>query len=820
MTTRGMLRQSTSAAIAIALAIPAAAYAQAESGGMNIPAQDLASALRTLAQTSHQQISFSGDAVRGLRSAPVKGNLPFDTALNHMLKGTKLQAHMAARGVYVVGPLDRPAEVAERDSDRSADIIVTAQKKEELLRRTPVPVSVLNTDSLADNGKTLAQDYFSSIPGLSFAPVFEGRQSFVVRGLGGGGGQSPLVGVTVDDVPYLSALADFGDFTPELDVSDMDRIEVLRGPQGTLYGADAMAGLVRFVTKAPSFDGFSGRVQFGANSVANGDEPGYDLRGSINAPVSTTFAVRASAYVRQDAGYIDNPRLDLKGANQGQAEGARLTGLWQPTPDLSIKLNAMYQHRKFDGESDVDLSLGDLKRSFIAGLGSSRQSFQSYAATVNWKLGAVNLTSVSGYNAFKSSVPYDYTWGLGSFTANGISGSDFNGFGAGIDGTPLITDPHVRRFSQELRANGTLWDHLDWLVGGFYTHENDRTDQYLLGLDPNSGKLYGQTLDLYSHVFFSEYAAFVDLTYHFSDKFDVQVGGRETHLSTTTHSGATGPFALLIVQQVPPYVAPIQRAKANSFTYLFTPRYKISPDAMIYARLASGFRPGNTNPPIAGVASEAEPDKMQTYEVGVKAELPDQSFSIDASLFDIEWKNIQLQITDFRTALGYTTNGGGARSRGAEISATLKPWHGLTLNGWIDFTDAVLTKDLVKNAPGDAFGLKGDRLPSGSRWSGYLSAQQNFPLGAGVTGFVGADASFVGSRYQTFTTTAARQILPAYTQLDLRAGARFGSWNVNLYANNVTDKRGLLTGGVGSIEATAFNIITPRKIGFNIAKTF
>src|SRR5262249_18447137 len=144
----------------------------------------------------------------------------------------------------------------------------------------------------------------------------------------------PTVGILVDDVPLGGATAYAGgDLVPDIDPGDLARIEVLRGPQGTLYGAGSMGGLLKFVTKDPSFDRYSGRVEVGANQVSNGAQPGFDLRASANLPVTPAFAMRMSGYTREDAGYIDNPILNAKGINSAHSFGGRLSAIWQARPD-------------------------------------------------------------------------------------------------------------------------------------------------------------------------------------------------------------------------------------------------------------------------------------------------------------------------------------------------------------------------------------------------------------------------------------------------------------------------------------------------------
>ena len=290
-----------------------------------------------------------------------------------------------------------------------AEVIVTAQKREERLQDVPIPMSVVDTTSLTVDNKVKITDFYSQVPGLSIAPSTMSSQTLSIRGITTGAvgsgppNPSPIVGVTVDDVPY-GGMGGGDQLVPDFDPGDLQRIEVLRGPQGTLYGASSMGGLVKFVTADPSFAGVSGRLEAGTNSVQNGSELGYTFRGSVNVPLSSDFAVRASAFTRQDPGYIDDPVLGLKGVNEDRASGGHLTALWQPTDTFSLKLSALYQTITGNGTSDVTPNppaffgvpaLRDLQQFYIRAvntLGYDRKA-QAYSALLAYKIGNAELVS-------------------------------------------------------------------------------------------------------------------------------------------------------------------------------------------------------------------------------------------------------------------------------------------------------------------------------------------------------------------------------------------------------------------------------------------
>jgi iron complex outermembrane recepter protein len=256
----------------------------------------------------------------------------------------------------------------------------------------------------------------------------------------------------------------------------------------------------------------------------------------------------------------------------------------------------------------------------------------------------------------------------------------------------------------------------------------------------------------------------------------------------------------------------------SAFTYLVTPQYKVSPDLMVYARFASGYRPGgpNTNVALFGISQQYGPDKTLNYELGVKGSVLDHKLSFDASAYYIDWKQIQIQLV--ADGQSYYANGSRAKSQGVELALESRPVTGLTLSGWVTWNDAVLTEPLPPSST--VLGSDGDRLPLSSRFSGNVSFEQSFPLVSQWLGYVGGTLSYVGERIGNFEPTAPRQVLPGYAKTDFRAGVRNDSWNVNLFADNVADRRGVLEGGLDNVNTAGYYYIQPRTIGLSLSKSF
>jgi iron complex outermembrane receptor protein len=700
---------------------------------------------------------------------------------------------------------------------RLEEVVVTAQKREEHIQDVPVPVSVIRPDALLDQNQLRVQDYFSTVPGLDLQSV-NNRSFLAIRGITTGAiAGNPVVAYTIDDVPYGASAAVFGIFgaTPDIDPSELQRIEVLRGPQGTLYGASSIGGLVKYVTLDPSTESFSGHVQAGTDTVQNGAELGYNFRAAINVPVSDTLAFRLSAFTREDAGYIDNVVSGQHGANEAEVDGGHFSALWKPMSTLSVKFSALFQDTKVFGAPDVDTTLGGLRQSDTFGTGVSQWKNELYGLTLTSKLGAAELTSISSYGISRNSDRIDDTAQYGAFLPLFFPGATSPL--SGIVLNPYNTD----KFTQEVRLTTPIGTHLDWLVGAYYTHEqNDLLGQALFANNFDTGDFVGTVFLNNQDMTYSEYAAFTDLTVHFTDRFDVQVGGRESRNRQTSVTVSSGPLA----GPVPVYLT--QETQDNSFTYLLTPRLRLTPDLMLYARVASGYRPGGPNVTCVEAQSPChfDPDTTRNYEVGLKGSALDSSFSYDVSVYYVNWNNIQIALNS-PGGLPYNGNAGRAKSEGVELSTEYRPIDGLRLSAWVAWNQAEL---LAGFPPGSAgYAVPGETLPYTSRISGTFSVDHDMQLTNDVMGFIGGTVSYVGRRFGEFVPSPdvqdMRQVYPQYTDVNLHAGVKISQWKLNAYVDNVMDKRGIIGGGFynqTNFASNWFNYIQPRTVGISVEKSF
>ena len=783
-------------------------------------------------------------AVKGHQAHQVKGNLPAREALSIILRdsglsytedGRRIRVAPLGSAIASVDKTDRLDEVtrlydgqindgssqesnevsndsrkpASRSSSKDlSEVIVSAEKREERLQDVPVSVTAISAEDLVSSNQVRLQDYYASVPGLNVTPAQQSAQFITIRGINTGGFQNPLVGIVIDDVPFGSSTFLGGGYVvPDIDPSDLARIEVLKGPQGTLYGSAGMGGLVKFVTIDPSTAGFNGRAEAGASGVYSGSEAGFNFRGAVNIPVSDSLAVRVSAFSRQDPGYIDNPDTGVDGVNEAHYFGSRVSALWKPSEVVSLKLSALFQDAKGDGGNFVVTGPGltGLQENYYGGLEKYDRQIQAYSAILTAKFGEASLTSISGFNVNSYHDAADISSFPGFLPVPGLPGADV---------AALTNDNWTRKFSQEVRLTTPVGPILDLELGAFYTHEKSEITQYLPVIDSGTSDILGSYGGGVTPLTYTEYAAFGDLTFHITQQFDVQLGARESEIRQSQ-----GPDL-----SVAGSLSPVSSATAtfnengNAFTYLFTPEYKFSPDLMTYVRLASGYRPGGINVlPLPGqfgydptLPRAYNSDKTYSYEIGTKGDFLEHVLAVDASAYYIQWKDIEL--SELSGPNGYTSNGGAAKSQGFELSLDLRPLPGLTLSAWGDWNDSELTQALPPTST--VQGSAGDPLPYSSRFSGHFAINDEFPITHTLSGVVAGEVSYVGQRPYGIGTNV---VFPAYAQTNVHTGIRYETWTVNLYANNLTDRRGYIG---QDINPASRYYITPRTVGISVIDTF
>lgn len=729
----------------------------------------------------------------------------------HQTKNIRRTAIAAASALLCM-----QAFAQQADEQTVNKVIVTAQKREQAAIDVPASVSAVRADQLAKEGKNKLEDYVAQVPGLSLSSFRPGFTQVTLRGITTGVAQSAsTTAFYIDEAPIgsVNAYAAGSAVTPDLDPAELQRVEVLKGPQGTLYGAGAMGGLLRYVTAAPDYRKMHANVTLGGSSVASGDK-GSVGRLSLNIPLSDSMALRVSAFNREDGGYIDRTdgREDVNGS---RSRGGRVAFNWNITPDWKLAASVISNKINNQGTSVVDVDpvtlkplYGDLKQKrYSEELNSVDLKVANL--TINGELGIFKIVSSTTVQDMDAAQGAD-----GAFSYGTALGAAFKIPDLGIAYTQSTT---THRISQEVRVRAAASEKMDVEAGLYYTDEDDtnripgfRPFSTTTGADYPLPSIVKASIDTK----YKEHSFFANASYALSPEFDLLGGiryGKDDQTYTQDYSGLlVGPLPVLINSG----------SSNNKTTYLATARYKPSDTMALYGRVATGYRPGGPNavPPtgIGNAPQTFQPDSLTSYEVGYKAVLDGGKVSLEAALFNTKWKDIQIQTS--AAGFNFFVNGGAARSRGAEASVMWFPVNGLSLRAAAGYTLAELTE-----AAPAAGGLDGDRLPFVPKLTGSLGANYRWGVMNGWTAYAGGSVNYVGERRSDFSQRAAVEV-PSYTTLNLNAGIENANWRLSLYAKNLNDTRGLtfVKSMTLAPQGSPFGagVIAPRTIGIEAGYRF
>jgi iron complex outermembrane receptor protein len=749
-----------------------------------------------------------------------------------------------------------PVQTAEADDEET--ILVTAQRRTQVLAEVPQSVSVVGEATLERQAATSFLDYAQLVPGLNITQENPGESRVVLRGINTQSVAS-TVSIYLDESPFGSSgsLSNGGVLAGDFDTFDVARVEVLRGPQGTLYGSNSLGGTLKFITNAPELGQFEGRVQAGVDFVDDGGTS-YSGNAMVNVPIGDTLALRASGFYRSVAGYVDASGRTGEDINDHDSYGGRVSLQWEPSDDLSIRLLALAQNIRADSPSSYSADPETLEPiDPLTGAPSDERlrwertpefnevDYRLFAATINYDLGFANLTSATSYSEQEQVQIADI-----SNTGNrGTANFFYAPTAPGTIGLAFQNDISTDKFTQEIRLASQDSDSFEWLVGGYYTRENALLFQRFQPFTLATGELLPTAftfagINFAEFVFvtldsnYEEFAAFASGTWHASDRFEITAGGRwsSNDQSSEQFTSIVGTDATIVGE-----------SSEDVFTWSVAPRFEVTDRTSIYARVAKGYRPGGPNavPPgaPAGFPTSFEADTLVSYEIGLRAETEDRLFAFDGAIFYLDWSNILINTVfidpNTGTPFGANGNGRGASSTGFEATATLRPMRGLSAVLNIAYTDAHLTDDTTP-ADGDinlTGGLKGDPLPYIPDIAANLSVDYEWAIGGESTAYVGANLHLVSDQPAGFDQdfradhNGNRLELDGYETVDLRAGVDFDRFTVSAFVRNLTNSDGLVNaggypyqipadvGGNNAVQLLATSI-RPRTIGFIVGARF
>jgi outer membrane receptor protein involved in Fe transport len=685
-------------------------------------------------------------------------------------------------------------DASSRDADDSQDIIVTAQKREQRLIDIPMSVAVLSGDDLKKKGIDSVQDLSFAVPGLTMREDGPGSYTVFLRGLANQSGSGALVSMYLDEAPL--SLSGYDQLSPA--ALDLARVEVLKGPQGTLYGQGSAGGTIRFVTNDPDLTRVGGKVEGEVYDVAQG-AIGTKLTGVVNLPIVTDkLALRIAGTYEQGGGWIDQPEAGIKDGNGTELVNLRAKLLWTPSDAFSVK--AMVQiHRAntFLGngfeEPDRTVDIGpDRSKVMIP----KKFDYDLYNLEARYDLGFAELVSATTYIEHRHQYPFTYIPRPGNYSYNIVEGND-----------DRFVD--ADQFSQEVRLTSSGGP-LEWTLGGFYSDgKRSMTSHYEYLYAPNADISSGGGV-LYDNLYYfagsssKSFSIFGDASYKLTDRLSLGGGIRyfeDKQTSLIEYAPGTG------VEQ---------SAKFTSVDPRVYLSYKYNKRGTVYASFAKGFRSGGFN---SAPFDPYKPEKVYTYELGTKGTTTDGVFSYELAGFFTQYKDmVRRRLVNVNGAfLSESSNIGKVEVKGVEAGFSLHPTRPLTLS----VSAAYLDSTIVGTDAGDTVNLPGDATDYTPKLSFTLGANYEFDWGADTPGFVRLDytyrdpVSYIDR--SSFLPTALPQKSDAVGLLNARIGGTVAGFNLELYALNITNQNAAIDPYQGWANS---NRTRPRVVGVKAGFTF
>lgn len=730
--------------------------------------------------------------------------------LSAMAAGLALALPLGSASVY--------AQVVEYPA--LEEVLVTANKRSEDLQAVAASVSALTEADIERLGLDDFAGVARALPGVTLNQPIKNRAVFNIRGIStnvaGGNTQDP-VAVYINDMPVTDTFG--ASVQPDLRLYDVERVEVLRGPQGTLFGSGSLAGTVRIITNKPDPSAFdaSMRADLGSTEGA-GLRQRYDAM--VNVPlVDDSLALRAVAYYRDEPGWVDNVLLGTD--NSTVDKGGRFSLRWQPEGAFSATAEVLYQDSEPEDGDSWDPALGQFKKS--SSLAEGRPSeIRSYNLTLDYVVSDfADLVSTSNYLESETAVRIDY--------------GDITGLGFPLQAR---NEPwEIDFFAQELRLVSNTVSRYDWVVGAFYIERESVADFdfQLVGLADYFNPILGPDLPP-SDAFLvtrtttrsEELAAFADVKIRFNEQWNFGAGVRVANTEVSIHEPRREVLNFATFE--PEAMSFDNEGEDNGITTWRTQLSYEPEDTMhFYASVSTGYRIGQTNPFVGSspvdpddplvIPNVYEPDETLNYEVGAKTLLWDQRLRLNLSAYYIEWQDIQVDAIRLSDVANYIANAGEAISKGVELEMQLTPLEGLVIDLSFALQDAEI--DSINDADSIRSGVvEGDTLPGSVDYMVATAVQYNWPLANGMQMYSRLAAQFVDSSPNGFSNQAG-SLEPnpflaeneAYENVDASLGLITGDWEFTLYGENLTNNDDyILNGGAGS-SLSYINTLRPRTLG-------
>ncbi len=801
----------------------------AASLSFHIPAEPLGDALVDFAVQAHLSIGYSGIDFHGAVANPIDGDFPPDVALRAVLSGTGFEAVMRTGDALEIRRVadalpPAPLEPAPPSDDveappRLEEVVVTSTKRAEVAQSLPYSIAVATGAELDHFGLRTQNDLAGHVAAFSVTDLGAGQNKIAIRGLSDSaipGRSQSVVGLYLDESRLTDDAPD-----PNLRLIDIDRVEIVRGPQGTLYGAGTLGGLVRIITNKPLLDRQQGQAMLSTAETEHGG-PSADLDLVLNLPlVKDILALRAVAYVRRDGGYINETRLSRHDANVTDTDGGRLTLLGRLSDDWSVTAGFTGQQIDAADSQYFEAGLGFLQRKNF-GVEPHGDQFLQTNLTIEGSLDWAKVTSTTAYTERRIVDKYDASlaWtALTGFPRGPASFGDMR---------------NIQSVTQETRLTSISGGPFEWIAGGFLSHRDESYRARLVGPDMADQPFVARAQVRNDYA--DEFALFGEGTYHITDSLSVIGGLRGFYASLNAAADvgrptSDGPLPVGGVLTPPGSTL----ASGTNHTTGFVPKLIISYNPLkaltIYADAAEGFRLGGVNinsptgainvnrrsgrTPVSTNARTFDSDRLWSYELGVKTAFWDGRLIANAAGYLTVWDNIQSDQV-LRDGSLYTANAGTTHAPGAEIDVTFQATRRLRLEGNFFWTNPAILH------PNPLLIQSSGTLPAVPTENFGLSGRYLFPICDGWDGSTMLDYAYVGRETLGFDIRNS-PTMGNYSNVDLRLEVAHEAWSATLYLNNLTDENANIFAFGNPFDVGAISQVTPlrpRTVGVELSWSY
>ena len=756
--------------------------------------------------------------------------------------------------------------VAAADQAVLSEVVVTATRRSESIQDAPLNIAAVSSKTIEDLRLNKIDDLTQWVPGVSIKDQGPwGASSVVIRGLNtnplseSGGGPDGRGGAVAS---YLGEVPLFFDFK----LLDIERVEILLGPQGTLYGAGTLAGAIRYIPKAPDLNRFEGQAHVRAYDLSQASHAGYAGDVALNLPlIDGKLAFRAVVGYYDDPGFVNYPYVirdpgvsdpqpdfndpkavaaNLRGVRDANFEhtlSARASLRYQPFENLDAVLSYAHQRTSTDGRQstfypNLDTGRFDTARRFLE---PAARSADVTSLELTAHLGFADVVSASSYGDRTIDSTNDQTDLLLELMTGYEEFPKFAGYN--------LEERHTRQFVQELRVVSNDAGRFKWLVGGFYNHfkDNQADREYVphfpefIGVDSPDALEYFLVIQQKR----TEEAGFGEIGYRLTDAWQATVGARVFRYSTDQSNFV----ALPLVDQDVPIPLNVSDSQTGSIFKLNT-SYRFTPDLMMYATVSDGYRNGGINsvPPcvlpvdpsvqhVCALPNEQSfrPDRTRNHELGLRSTWFDKRLTLNGALYYINWKDVRVASTTQFGGESITVNGSRAVSKGVELQFQGQlPYH-FSMMGTYTFNDAKLTErapGIIGDFNGNYDGEAGDRLPGSPRHMGSILLQyaRELPNGYALDANYGVNA--ISNSFSTIGLHGSGEKLPGYTVHEASIGLERDRWHAALYAKNLLNKYAFTGVGHDPSYLTSINgfvlrdynhsLLRPREVGVELRVSF